>query len=137
MLINMFDKRNQQSQTGCRRRVLTRYVHRPAHYCLPGPLVAPPSAPADREYGRLVIHASLMESGLREDASNGFGCKCDITGLCRFLMFLLKGKLWDLNTILSTASASVQSIVVPENPRIPCACPVYIHGWFHPWQCGQ
>lgn len=97
----MFDKRNQQSQTGCRRRVLTRYVHRPAHYCLPGPLVAPPSAPADREYGRLGIHASLMESGLREDASNGFGCKCDITGLCRFLMFVLEGKLWDLNTILS------------------------------------
>lgn len=87
--------------------------------------MAPPSAPADGEYGRLVIHASLMESGLREDASNGFGCKCDITGLCGFFLFVLRGKMWDLNTILSPAS--VQSILVPENapdsPRWPSVPP--------------
>lgn len=89
--------------------------------------MASPSAPTDREYGWLSIRANLMKTGAREDASNGFGCMCDITGPCRFFVCLLKGKMWNLNTIFSTASASVGSILVPENPQTPHTCSVYLH----------
>lgn len=86
--------------------------------------MASPSAPVDREYGRLFLRANLMNSGSWEDARNGFGCMCNITGLCPFFVYSLKGKMWDFIIILSGASASVGNLLVAQIPQIPCACPV-------------
>lgn len=94
MVLNMFDKQNQQSQAGYTEASSSLSVECVAHCCLPGPLVASPSAPADRGYVCLFIPANLIKSGSREDGSNGFWSMCDITSPCRFfLKSLLKRKM--------------------------------------------